>query len=224
MSRPALRTRVLGAAVLALALAGCRSDMQDQPRYDPLSSSSFFRDGRSSRPQVPGTIARGHLGDDDFLDTGKVDGAFVTSFPFPVTADVLRRGHERYDIYCSPCHDRTGSGNGMIAQRGYKHPPSFHIDRLRDMPPGYFFSVATGGFATMPGYATQVPIPDRWAIVAYIRALQLSQHATLADVPPADRDALEHPEKAAPAPDAPAGHGGGHDGGGHGEGHGGGDA
>ena len=164
--------------------------MHDQPKYKPLKASKFFADGRTSRPLVPGTVARGHLDDDPLLYTGKVGATFTTTFPAPVTQAVLQRGQERYNIYCTPCHDRVGTGNGMIVQRGYRRPPSFHIDRLRDAPVGYFFDVITNGFGVMPSYAAQVPVSDRWAIIAYLRALQLSQHATLADVPAAEQQHL----------------------------------
>jgi len=180
------------AAALLLMLAtqlqffGCRRDMQDQPKYKAFQPSSFFADGRASRPLVAHTVARGHLDDDTLLYTGKSNGAPAQMFPLPVTRAVLERGHQRYDIFCSPCHDRVGNGNGMIVQRGYRRPQPFHSDRLRTAPPGYFFDVITNGFGVMPTYAAQVPVRDRWAIVAYIRALQLSQHATLADVPAAE--------------------------------------
>jgi mono/diheme cytochrome c family protein len=171
-------------------VCGCRQDMHDQPKYRPGRASSFFADGRASRPLVADTVARGHLDDDTLLATGKSGDAFADQFPFPVTRAELQRGQERYNIYCSPCHDRTGSGGGMIVLRGYRRPPAFHIDRLRQQPAGYFFDVITRGFGVMPSYAEQIPVHDRWAIVAYVRALQLSQHATLDDVPPAERDNL----------------------------------
>lgn len=172
-------------AGMSLVLAGCRQDMHDQPKYQPLEASTFFADGRSERPLVPGTVARGAdwLRDDDHLYTGKVNGADAATFPFAVTAEVLARGRERYDIYCTPCHGATGDGNGMIVQRGYRRPQSFHIDRLRDAPAGHYFDVMTNGFGAMSDYAAQVKVRDRWAIVAYVRALQLSQHATVSDVP-----------------------------------------
>ena len=157
--------------------------MHDQPKFIPLRQSDFYADQRSARPLVDGTVARGLLRDDDLLETGKVNGQDVVEFPFPVTAQVLARGRERYDIFCSPCHDRTGRGNGMIVRRGYRQPPSFHIDRLRQAPVGHFFDVITNGFGAMPDYRAQVPVRDRWAIIAYIRALQLSEHATLVEVP-----------------------------------------
>ena len=177
--------------VLALLAAGCRQQMDDQPRYEPLEASRFFPDGQSSRPRVEGTVARGELHADAALYTGKTGGQLVEKLPVPLTADLLARGRERYDIYCSPCHDRLGTGKGMIVRRGYREPPSLHIERLRQAPAGHFFDVTTNGFGAMPAYAHQVAVRDRWAIVAYIRALQRSQRATLADVPPAERQALE---------------------------------
>ena len=175
------------AAILipAALLTGCRQDMQDQPKFIPLRPSSFFADGRSERPLIEGTVARGHLDDNTAFYTGKIDGKLVNGFPFPVTREVLVRGQERFNIYCSPCHDRTGSGNGMIPRRGFRHPPSYHNDRLRQVPEGYIFDVITNGFGAMPDYAAQVPPYDRWAIVAYVRALQFSQHAPLTDAPEA---------------------------------------
>lgn len=176
-------------------MAGCRQDMHDQPRYKPLAESSFFEDSRSARPLVPGTIARGNLRADEHLYTGKSGGALVKTFPFPVTREVLERGRQRYDIYCAPCHDRVGNGQGMVVRRGFRPPPSFHIDRLRDAPVGHFFDVITNGFGAMADYAAQVSPRDRWAITAYIRALQLSQRATLADVPGEKRQQLQAMEK-----------------------------
>jgi Cytochrome C oxidase, cbb3-type, subunit III len=166
-----------------ILLAGCRPDMNDQPRYKPLAPSDFFGDGRSARPQVPDTVARGQLHTNELFYTGKIGGKVADVFPLPVTDTLLLRGRERYDIFCAPCHDRVGTGRGMVVQRGFKQPNSFHIDRLRQSPVGYFFDVTTTGFGMMPSYATQVSPEDRWAIVAYIRALQLSQHAATSDVP-----------------------------------------
>lgn len=179
---------LLAALVLG---AGCRQDMHDQPKYKGFRPSDFFADGRSVRPLVPGTVARGHLNDDALLYTGKIGENFSPEFPFPVTRAVLERGQERYNIFCSPCHDRVGTGQGMIVQRGYKQPPSFHQDRLRQQPPGYFFHVIGNGFGVMPDYAAQIPVRDRCAIVAYIRALQLSQHVPAAELPPEDRPKLD---------------------------------
>jgi mono/diheme cytochrome c family protein len=176
---------------VALALlAGCRQDMHDQPKYEAFERSSFFADLRASRPLEPGVVARGHLDEDQAFFTGTTANGPLTTNPLPLSREVLLRGQERYNIYCSPCHDRVGSGEGMIVQRGYKQPPSLHDPRLRAVPDGYFFQVMSNGFGTMPTYAPQVPVRDRWAIVAYIRALQLSQHATVADVPAAEQARL----------------------------------
>jgi hypothetical protein len=167
--------------------------MHDQPRYEPLEASAFFTDGQASRPLVPGTVARGHLHIDSHFSTGRVNGHLVDTLPFPITRVLLERGHERYEIYCAPCHDRLGSGQGIVVQRGFRRPPSLHIERLRQAPVGHFFDVISSGFGAMADYAAQVPPRDRWAIVAYIRALQLSQHATLADVPVEQREQLQNP-------------------------------
>lgn len=171
-------------------LAGCRRDMQDQPKYIPLRPSTFFADGRSERPLVEGTVARGHLEADATFYTGKIDGQPVEQFPFAITRAVLSRGQQRYNIYCSPCHDRLGNGLGMVVRRGYKQPPTFHIERLRKAPAGYFYDVITEGFGAMSDYAAQIAPADRWAIVAYVRVLQLSQNASVNDVPPAVRAQL----------------------------------
>ncbi|MGH7966459.1 MAG: c-type cytochrome [Candidatus Binatia bacterium] len=172
-----------GLLLCTLSALACRQDMADQPRYDPLEPSTFFADGQSARPLVPGTVARGRLVDEASLFAAKAGEAFVDTFPLPVTGEVLSRGQERYNIFCAPCHSRTGDGDGMIVRRGFRRPPSFHSDRLRESPVGYFFDVITNGFGAMPDYAAQIPVRDRWAVIAYTRALQLSQHATLADVP-----------------------------------------
>ena len=158
--------------------------MHDQPKFIPLRPTDFFGDGRSERPLIEGTVARGHLNDDAALYTGKgPDGKPVDEFPFPVTRDVLERGQDRCNIYCAPCHDSLGTGNGRIVRRGFRHPPSYHIDRLRQVPAGYLYDVITNGFGAMPDYSAQVLPRDRWAIVAYIRALQLSQNASINDIP-----------------------------------------
>lgn len=241
------RRRALPPAALCLLLsaffsAGCRQDMHDQPKYKPLEPSATFKDGRSSRPLVEGTVPRGFLREEALLYTGRetaatgvgqanagqegaagADGArdgatstpatqqvtdvtggragqaqqgqtgqgFSNSFPFPVDGTVLDRGEERYNIYCAVCHDRMGSGRGMVVRRGYRQPPSLHIDRLRQAPAGYFFDVITNGFGAMPDYAASITPRDRWAIVAYIRALQLSHQGTVADVPPEERNKLD---------------------------------
>jgi mono/diheme cytochrome c family protein len=191
-----LRNRLLYLLPIALsvtALAGCRQDMHNQPKYRGLRPSTFFADGSSARPQVDGTVARGTLQEDEAFFTGKNGAVDVKELPFAVDQKVLDRGQERYNIYCTPCHDRTGSGNGMVVQRGFRQPPSFHIDRLRQADAGHFFDVMTNGFGMMPDYKAQVDARDRWAIIAYIRALQLSQHATQADVPGGDPTKLAKP-------------------------------
>jgi mono/diheme cytochrome c family protein len=165
-------------------LSGCRIDMHVQPRENPLSRSDFFSDQRSERPPVEGTIARGELRADTYFYTGKTGNTPGDYMPFPVTKEVLERGRERYNIYCAPCHSRVGDGNGFIPSRGFpRKPPSYHIPRLQKAPLGYFYDVITSGFGIMPDYASQIPPRDRWNIVAYVRALQLSQNATRADVP-----------------------------------------
>jgi hypothetical protein len=185
-------------AVASLALAGCRQDMHDAPRYEPLEASTFFANGQSERQPVVNTVARGQLREDRHLDEGIVDGKPAETFPMPITDEVMRRGQERFNVFCSPCHGRTGEGNGMIVQRGFRKPPSYHEDRLRNAPVGYFFDVMSHGFGAMQDYSAQVPVADRWAIAAYIRALQLSQRATVDDVP-ADRRADLDRTPAAPA-------------------------
>jgi hypothetical protein len=188
-----LRLRCVGCVSLALAacaLAGCRLDMHVQPKYLPYEPSEFFADGRSERQPVEGTVARGQLRIDEELYTGKVDGKLVNEFPFPIGANDILRGQERYNIYCSPCHDYTGSGRGMIVMRGFPPPPSYHIDRLRQAPLGHFFDVMTNGYGSMYSYASRITPEDRWRIAAYIRALQLSENAKIEDVPEADRPKL----------------------------------
>ena len=169
------------ALLAVLVLAGCRQDMQDQPRFKPLAKSDFYPDLRSARPPVEGTVARGEFHEDSYFYTGKMGDSPGDYMPFAVTQADLDRGRERFNIYCAPCHSRTGDGNGMIPQRGFRHPPTYHDERLRKAPLGYFFHVITEGFGAMPDYASQIPPRDRWCIVAYIRALQLSQNATVAD-------------------------------------------
>ena len=176
---------ILFVLLAVLFSSACRQDMHDQPKYIPLRPSGFFPDHRSERPLVEGAVARGNLDDDDAFYAGKgPDGKPVDTFPFHVTKDVILRGQSRFNIYCAPCHDRVGNGAGMIVRRGYRHPPSYHIDRLRTVPNGYIYDVITNGFGAMPDYAAQIQPADRWAIVAYVRALQLSQNATMKDVPP----------------------------------------
>jgi mono/diheme cytochrome c family protein len=201
-----MRRLVVLVAAAALA-AGCRQDMHDQPKYKPYRGSDFFGDGRSARPLVEGTVARGALREDAHLFTGRVNGQLAATFPFAVTEAVMARGRERYGIYCTPCHGAAGYGDGMVVARGFRRAASFHVDRLREAPPGYFYDAITNGFGAMPSYAAQIPVEDRWAIVAYVRALQLSQHATLSDVPPEKRGELG-PAGDAPAPPAPPAAGG----------------
>ena len=184
---------LLPSAFCLLVVIGCRQDMHNQPKYIPLRDSGFFRDASSARPLVEDTVARGTLQDDTAFYTGKDGAKEVDALPFPLTAQVLDRGEQRFNIYCSPCHDLLGTGQGMIVRRGYRQPPSYHIERLRQAPLGHFFDVMTNGFGAMPDYRAQIAPRDRWAIAAYIRALQLSQHATVADVPPDDRPKLSQP-------------------------------
>jgi mono/diheme cytochrome c family protein len=192
-NRPASAGPLATLSVIA-ALActpGCNQMMNDEPRYKPLAASDFFEDGQSARPQVTGTIAHGHLRLDQAFYTGRLNGSLVDTFPVPVTRALLTRGQERFDIFCSPCHGRTGDGDGMVVQRGFRPPPSYHLDRLRAAPIGHFFDVMTNGIGAMPSYASRVSVMDRWAIAAYIRALQLSQFAPLADVPETERQRLQ---------------------------------
>ena len=173
---------VLGSTAAMLLLAGCRQDMQDQPKFFPQRGTSFYADGRSVRPQVENTVARGQLHEDTYFYTGLVNGKEGDGLPFPVTLQVLARGEERFNVYCSPCHSRVGNGAGMIVQRGYAPAGNFHTPRLEAAPLGHFFNVMTNGYGAMPDYAAQLTPADRWAVVAYIKALQLSQKATRADV------------------------------------------
>jgi mono/diheme cytochrome c family protein len=185
------RLRILAPLLIGTLLASaCRRDMQDQPRFRPFRTTDFFPDGRSARPLVPGTVARGHLEEDDHFYRGKVDGQPAKTFPFEITAEVLERGRDRYDVFCAPCHGRVGDGDGMVVQRGLRRPPSFHIERLRQSPPGYAFDVITNGFGAMVDLSDRLTPRDRWAIVAYVRALQRSQSAGLDDVPPGERERL----------------------------------
>jgi mono/diheme cytochrome c family protein len=174
---------LIAAFCLLTAAAGCRQDMHNTPVAQPLRESLFVKNVSTSRAPVEGTIARGTLQDDAAFFTGKTGGAAANALPFPLTAEVLNRGEERFNIYCTPCHGLSGRGDGMIVRRGYRQPPSFHVDRLQQAPLGHFYDVMTNGFGAMPDYRAQVAPEDRWAIAAYIRALQLSQRATTADVP-----------------------------------------
>lgn len=178
------RLKLSVAATIALAATiGCRQDMHDQPKFFPQRGTTLYADGRSVRPQVANTVGRDQLSQDTYFHTGMGDGKEGDGLPFPVTAQVLERGQERYNIYCTPCHSRVGNGEGMIVQRGYAKAGNFHTARLESAPLGHFFHVITNGYGAMPDYAAQVNPADRWAIAAYIRALQLSQNATQADVP-----------------------------------------
>jgi len=174
-----------------LFLAGCRQDMHDAPRYDPLEASAITEGASSAQPLIAGTVARGFLHEDEHLYAGKVGGQPATTFPFAITRADLDRGRERFNIYCAPCHGRTGEGNGLVVQRGYRQAASYHIDRLRTAPPGYLFDVMTNGFGAMPDYRAQIPADDRWRIVAYVRALQLSHAAATSDLSPAELEKLK---------------------------------
>jgi len=215
-SRARARDLVVRAALVVALIAGCRQKMANQPRYDPLEASDFFSDGMASRPRVLGTVARGELVVNEFFVTGKSGGQLADGFPIPVTAAVVERGNDRFDVYCSPCHGKLGDGMGMIPSRGYRRPPSFHTAAMREKPTGHYFDVMTNGFGAMPKYGPIIPPQDRWAIVAYLRALQLSQNATVADVPGDQRGALSGagpasgPGPAAEAAAAPQAHGGAH--------------
>jgi len=197
------RRSIAGTLVLlALFTTACSQNgslqiMANQPRYDPLSPSNFFPNGMSAQPVISDTVAFRQAMTDTLLYNGTTKGARATTFPFPITREVMLRGQERYNIYCTPCHGVIGDGQGIIAQRGFCCPASFHTDTLRNAPVGHFFDVITNGFGRMPSYASQIAARDRWAIIAYVRALQLSQNATLDDVPPEERNQLG---SATPAP------------------------
>src|ERR1700751_4387156 len=185
-------TLLAGAALCAMALSGCdeaiRQDMANQPKNRPESPSDFFADGRSVRPLVENTVARGAI-DNDVYNVPKDFAGFPPAVK--LDAKLLHRGQDRYKIFCTPCHGLQGDGSGMIAARGMKHPPSFHIDRLRQAPNGYFYDVITNGFGAMYSYSERIPPADRWAIIAYIRALQLSRNAKAADLSPEQRQKLD---------------------------------
>ncbi len=178
----------IATVAVALFSVGCRQKMAQQPYYDPYEASEFFADGQSARQPVKGTVPRGYARIDDHLYTGKVDGQLVTTYPFEITEKVLRRGQERFNIYCTPCHGGAGLGNGIVVRRGYRTPPSFLDPKFVDMPVGHYVDVMTNGFGAMPTYAAQVKPEDRWAIAAYIQALQLSQSVDINQLP-ADRQA-----------------------------------
>jgi hypothetical protein len=179
-------------AGVMLLLAACTQKMALQPYNRPYTSSDVFPDGSSARPLPADTVARGHIRDDTLLFTGKdSSGQDSTQFPFLITRDVLQRGRDRFEIYCVPCHGYTGDGDGVVVQRGFNPPPSYNSDQLRQAPVGHFFDVVSNGFGAMPSYAAQIPVADRWAIVAYIRALQLSQHASIDDATPDEQAQLQ---------------------------------
>jgi len=212
MLRPEKSNLPFAFCLFAFLFVGCRQDMHDQPKYTPFRPSTFFADGKSERPLVDGVVPRRNLREDASQSDGDANGgralpasevpasqqqipqatlSKATTLPFPITQEVMDRGQVQFNISCTPCHGRLGDGNGMIAQRGFRHPPSYHIDRLREAPVGHFYDVITNGFGAMPGYGDQVAPRDRWAIAAYIRALQLSRNATLADAPPEERRKLQ---------------------------------
>jgi hypothetical protein len=164
--------------------------MHNQPRYKPLAESAFFNDHRASRPKVDGTVARGHLRVDTALYTGKQGDQDIDFFPMPITREDLTRGQQRFNIYCSPCHSRVGDGNGLVVMRGFRQPPSYYTDKLKQAPVGHFFDVMTNGFGAMPSYASRVTPEDRWRIIAYIRALQLSEDTKVGDLTPDERARL----------------------------------
>jgi mono/diheme cytochrome c family protein len=186
-------------AFAAAALSGCRQDMHNQPKAIPLRASVFFKNASTARPLVEDTVARGTLQDDAAFFTGKNGAVALDALPFPLTAEVLDRGEQRFNIYCTPCHGLSGEGDGMIVRRGYRQPPSYHIDRLRQAPLGHFYDTITNGFGAMPDYRAQIAPRDRWAIAAYVRALQLSQHASAAELSPEERQKLSQPAAGAAA-------------------------
>lgn len=185
------RSALLAIAAAFMTTVACRQDMQNQPKYKPLGQNRFFADGRDARPIPAGTIATDELNANDAYHTGEANGEFVDRIPVPITMALLHRGQERFGIFCSPCHGLVGDGNGMVAQRGFRAPADLHTERLREVPPGYIYQVITNGYGAMPDHGDQIPVSDRWAIVAYVRALQYSRNATVADVPTAARSDLE---------------------------------
>jgi mono/diheme cytochrome c family protein len=201
LKRPTVRG-VMALAAIAMFAAGCRQDMHDAPRYEVYESSASFADGRASRSAPTGTVARGWLREEEALYTGKVNGVTVDTVPFAITHADLKRGQERYNIYCTPCHGRLGDGNGMVVQRGLRQAASYHQDRLRQERIGYFYDVITNGFGAMQGYAEQVPVRDRWLIASYLRVLQYSQNASVNDVPADRRGELDGAASGQPTPGA----------------------
>lgn len=198
MDRLKAYARAAAAVFVLAALAGCHQDMWNQPKYKPLTMSTFFGDTQASRALVAGVVPYKGARTDDFFYRGREGDQFASTFPAQMRIDeaMLRRGKERYEIFCTPCHGVLGDGKGFVASRGFetKQPANMHEQRLREMPPGYFFDVITNGFGTMYSYASRVNVEDRWAIVAYIQALQVSQNASLADVPESERNALLNPQ------------------------------
>ncbi len=186
-----MTSRAVPICLAGLLLAGCRQDMHDQPRFEPLEPDSFFADGRSARPVPQHTIARDQLNDTDSFHTGSENGAYLESVPVPVTEELLDRGEEQFNVFCSPCHDRLGTGNGTVARRGFMIPANLDSERVRSAPPGYLFQVISNGYKAMPDHRDQIRVEDRWAIVAYLRALELSRRANIDDVPPVARRQLE---------------------------------
>jgi mono/diheme cytochrome c family protein len=183
---------LLAVVSLLFVCAGCRLDMHVQPRYNPYDPTDFFGDGQSARIPVEGTVPRGDLklGPNELFYSGKSNDQPSEAFPYPATQQIVERGRERYNVFCSPCHGFSGDGDGMIVQRGFKRPPSLHEDRLRTAPVGHYFDVITNGFGVMYPYAYRIPVADRWAIISYVRALQLSRQVPIADVPDAERAKL----------------------------------
>jgi mono/diheme cytochrome c family protein len=194
--------RAVVSVVMVLGLAGCRQDMHDAPRYDPLEASSILPGGAASQPLVEGTVARGQENADELLTTGKVGGVESDLFPFAITRTDLDLGQQRFNTYCAPCHAPSGEGDGMVVQRGYRQPPSLHIDRLRQAPAGQFYDRITNGFGVMPNYRAQISVDDRWRIVAYVRVLQAAHQGTRSDVPAAEMERLDNPQP--PAAEAAA--------------------
>ncbi len=182
--------RGLALCFVTLSLSACQPAMVEQPKYKFLQPSAFFQNGSSAREPVFGTVPYGYAEKSEEFYTGKSHGALVTRFPVPITKAIVKRGQARFDIFCAPCHGQAGDGNGMIARRGFIHPPSYHSDRLRSMPVGYFFNVITHGYGAMFSHASRVKAEDRWAIVAYIRALQLSQNAKISDLTRQEQETL----------------------------------
>ena len=188
--KPLTNLRASVCILALLTLTACRQDMHTEPRYQPLAETSFFADHRSARPQVEGTVARGHLRIDEARYTGKIGGEDIDQFPIPIAKEDIERGETRFNIYCTPCHGRLGDGNGMVVLRGFRQPPSYYSDRLMNAPVGHFFDAVTNGFGAMPSYASRIQTDDRWRIIAYIRALQLSESASVNDVPADQRQSL----------------------------------